>query len=137
MRRRGLLAAALALALAGVVTFASVSLAGGAGGSQAVTVRMQEFKFLGLPKNLDPGQTTFTFRNIGEFDHNFTIAYVAQGRKFKIADLGPGKTRTRTVDLKPGAYVAVCTIFNGYHASQGMVKHFSVGDIDFATGDWS
>ena len=37
-----------------------------------------------------------------------------------------------TVNLRPGSYLAVCTVFNGFHLSQGMQKRFTVGEIDLA-----
>ena len=102
-----------------------------------VNVAFREFKFVGVPKNLPPGSTTFSFTNRGQFPHNFTILYVSKGgSKFKTKTLDAGLTQDLTVNLKPGSYIAVCTIFNGYHISQGMVKPFSVGKINQDTGQW-
>ena len=96
----------------------------------------KEFKFLGVNRNYAPGTYSFTFRNQGQFQHNFRIVYVAQGRKFGIPNLAPGSSRELTVNLRPGSYIAICTVFNGYHLSQGMIKRFTVGQIDLDTGRW-
>jgi hypothetical protein len=109
----------------------------GPAGNRPVNVAFREFKFVGVPKNLPAGSTTFSFTNRGQFPHNFTILYVSKGgSKFKTKTLDAGLTQDLTVNLKPGSYIAVCTIFNGYHISQGMVKPFSVGKINQDTGQW-
>ena len=98
--------------------------------------RCREFRFGNVKKNYEPGSYTFTFRNNGEFPHNFTIVYVAQGRKFRTGDIAGGASRQMTVNLRPGSYLAVCTVFNGFHLSQGMLRRFTVGEIDLETGQW-
>ena len=51
----------------------------------AATITMREFRFGNVKKNYEPGTYTFTIRNNGEFPHNFTIVYVAQGRSSRQA----------------------------------------------------
>lgn len=134
MRRR--LTLAVVLAAVAALLAATYAGAGGSGSAQAaVTVTLRDFKFV-QPK-LNPGQTTITFKNTGKFDHNYTVVYRSKGgSKFASKDVKPGASSTMSVNLKPGAYTVLCTIFNGAHVAQGMVKHFSVGKIDFNTGKW-
>ena len=40
------------------------------------------------------------------------------------------------MNLQAGAYVAVCTVFNGGHLAQGMEKTFTVGSFDQQKGTW-
>jgi plastocyanin len=134
MRKRLVLIAALAgLAAAALASF---SVAAPRQAGQKVAVTLKEYTFLGAPAKLKPGATEFTFANKGKFEHNFTIIYAAQGTKFRSRTLAAGKTQRLTVNLQPGSYIAVCTVFTGYHASLGMVKRFTVGKIDFKTGKW-
>ncbi len=134
MRKRLLLLTAVAgLAAA---AFAGLSLAGRSEEGKRVDVSFRDYKFVGGAK-LAPGETEFYFANKGKFPHNFTVIYTSQGAsKFRSQTLNAGKTQELKVNLKPGAYLAVCTVFNGYHASLGMVKRFTVGKIDFKTGKW-
>ncbi len=65
---------------------------------------MREFKFVGVPKNIPAGSTTFSFNNRGQFPHNFTILYVTKGgSKFKTKTLNKGQTQDLTANLKPGS----------------------------------
>lgn len=135
MKRRLALLTGVAAIAAVVVTSLSLAARGGEE-QQGLNVTLRDFKFVGVPNNLDPGQVDFSFTNRGKQSHNFTISYVAQGRKFKSRTLAAGKTQELSVNLRPGSYVAVCTVFNGYHLSRGMVKRFTVGKIDFDNGRW-
>jgi plastocyanin len=90
----------------------------------------------GKASALKPGSTTFAFANTGKFAHNFTIVRTSAGAtKFKSKTLQKGDSQTLTVNLKPGSYLAVCTVFNGFHEAAGMVKVFSVGK--FNNGKWT
>jgi uncharacterized cupredoxin-like copper-binding protein len=111
---------------------------------QDATVTMKDFRFdssklkpaqFGKESPLAPGQTTFTFKNTGKNPHNFVIIRTVQGTKFSGPTVEPGKSATLSVNLKPGSYVAICAVFNGFHAASGMVKAFSVGKID-EKGKW-
>ena len=144
MKRRLVLAAALA----GVVTLVPAVPAGSTGraraAKQAVSVTLKEYSIsaallkpavFGKASALKPGSTTFSFANKGKFAHNFTIVRTSAGAtKFHSTTLAKGKSQKLTVNLKPGSYLAVCTLFNGFHEAAGMVKAFSVGT--FNNGKW-
>ena len=142
MKRRLVLGAVLVATAAIATPFAA---GGGYGGQQSVSVVLREYGIsspslklavFGKESPLKPGQTTFTIKNAGKFPHNFTIINTSPGgTKFKTPDIAPGKSATLTVNLKPGSYIAICTVFNGFHAAAGMVKSFSVGTID-EKGNW-
>ena len=142
MKRRLVFGAALAATAAIATPFAA---GGGYGGQQSVSVILREYAILspslkpavfGKESPLKPGRTTFTIKNAGKFPHNFTIINTSPGgTKFKTPDIAPGKSAKLTVNLKPGSYIAICTVFNGFHAAAGMVKSFSVGTID-EKGNW-
>jgi uncharacterized cupredoxin-like copper-binding protein len=143
MRKRLALASVLLAAIALAVPLASAGhrLAG----KQTVSVTLKEYAFIspqlrsptfGKPSNLKAGPTTFTFKNAGKFPHDFTIAVATAGApKFSSGMIKPGKSKTMTVNLKPGAYLALCMEFNGFHWASGMVKPFTVGQIN-QKGKW-
>jgi plastocyanin len=134
MKHRVLALAVLAAAPAAVYATAAPAKTAQAGGT--ATIELREFSFKG-PASLPAGQTKLTFRNRGQFPHNFTVTTALGGGKaFKSKTLEKGKRQVLNVNLKPGAYVAVCTIFNGGHLAQGMVKRFTVGKFDQSTGTW-
>jgi uncharacterized cupredoxin-like copper-binding protein len=88
---------------------------------------------------LKGGSTTFNVKNASgeQFPHNMTVvAKSAGGTQFASKTLAAGASQTLTVNLKPGAYVLVCTVFNGAHWAEGMVKSFTVGTQDGKTGRW-
>lgn len=133
---RSTLLLALGLAVTALLALSSTAPAG-YGGSQQVTVNLSEFKIagaqlrsagVGKPSALQPGRTTFAFRNKGQFPHNFVIAAASKGgSKFRTKEIAGGKSAELTVNLKPGAYLAICTVFNGAHYAAGMVRPFTVG----------
>lgn len=112
---------------------------------QAVPVSMKEYAFaspllkpavFGKASVLKGGETTFTFKNVGKFAHDFTISSTSKGgTKFSSGTIAPGKSKTVTVTLKPGSYLAVCSQFNGFHIASGMIRAFSVGKIN-DKGTW-
>jgi len=104
--------------------------------SRQATVRLKNFQF-GMRLHFKAGKTKFTFRNTGSFPHNFTVVEALGGaKKFKSATVAPGKKQVKMVNLRPGAYVVVCTVFNGAHLAQGMYKQFTVGTFNRTTGKW-
>ncbi|MGI9658279.1 MAG: hypothetical protein ACR2OD_05175 [Gaiellaceae bacterium] len=113
---------------------------------QKVPVRMSEFAFqgaglkaanFGVASKLKAGKTRFVFNNKGEFPHNFTILYKSEGGSdFESATLNGGKKQRRTIDLRAGSYIAVCTVGNGAHAAAGMFINFTVGQQDGETFMW-
>ena len=134
----------VAAALIGAVATVPMLSAGASGrttqATQSAKVTLKEFSITGAllkpaafgkASSLKAGKTTFTFKNAGKFGHNFTIIRTSKGApKFHTATIAPGKSATLTVNLKPGSYVAECTLFNGFHAAAGMVKSFSVGKFN-------
>jgi plastocyanin len=130
-------AAPALLAVAGVLVFAiggsSAQQAKKAQAAQNVSVRLSEFNF-GMPTRLKAGQTTFKFWDAGQFTHNFTV--VVGPEKFNSATFTKNQTGTLSRNLKPGAYLAICTIRNGGHMRDGMVITFTVGTQNPQTGEW-
>jgi hypothetical protein len=150
----------LVLLLGLAVLVSAFALPGSAlgGADQTVTVRMGtkkkndsgEFRFyspklraaaFGQPSLLEAGRTTFRFVNrSGEgLLHNFVIVERTIGASTGLdfaTPLEAGKSGQQTVDLRPGSYIAVCTVFSGFHYSQGMIRPFTVGTLNAETGAW-
>jgi plastocyanin len=134
MKRRAVVVVGLAAVLTAAYTSSAVG--GAKQSARSASVGMKEFRFT-MPSNLRAGRTTFTFRNTGQFPHNFTIVYTSRnGTRFRSPDVAGGQSRRQTVSLRPGAYVAVCTVFNGFHVSRGMMRRFTVGTFDQQEGRW-
>lgn len=92
----------------------------------------------GSPSALTARPTTFAFENQGQVPHNFTVVAATPGApKFRTTAVPPGATQVLVITLKPGAYLAICTMARGSHFAQGMVKAFTVGTYDPKTGKWS
>ena len=104
--------------------------------ANAVTVTLKEFKIT-MPKTLKAGPTTFKVSNKGKFPHDIVLAFHSAGTpKFGTAQIKPGASATVTATLTPGAYVLICGVGAGFHASSGMIHAFTVGKFDFTTGKW-
>ena len=101
--------------------------------TRTVNFRLSEFN-IGGPTKLQAGQTTLKFWDAGKFQHNFTI--VAGPATFGTKTFNPNETGTLSQNLKPGAYLAVCTVRSGGHMASGMVLSFQVGTQDQSTGQW-
>lgn len=99
-----------------------------------VSVSLSEFKIKGVPAKLAPGAVTFKIKNAGKFPHNFTTIFGPT--RWKSAQLAAGKSQSLSTTLKPGAYIVVCSVGAGFHASQGMIVRFTVGTFDFTTFKW-
>ena len=102
--------------------------------AKTVTVTLKEFQIKGVPAKLKPGATTFQVKNTGKFPHDFVAIFGPV--KFRTAKLQPGKSATVSATLKPGAYIVMCEVGAGFHASQGMLVKFTVGTFDFTTNKW-
>jgi hypothetical protein len=133
MKRRAIAVVALAAVL--VVSYSVSALGRGDQASGTVRVNMSGnqnsgFKFTGVPRSIDNGRVTFRFRNTSAapIQHNFTVVRTfGQARAFRSGNVAPGATKSLTVsNLRPGVYVAVCTVFNGQHALNGMISTFQV-----------
>jgi uncharacterized cupredoxin-like copper-binding protein len=143
-RRIVVVVAALAAAATTLPTLTAGAARRATKADQTAAVTLKEFSIsgkllkpavFGKASVLKPGKTKFTFKNAGKFAHNFTIVRTSPGAtKFHSSTIAAGKSQTLSVNLKPGSYVAVCTLFNGFHQAAGMVKPFSVGT--FNNGKW-
>lgn len=133
MRRSTLTLLAGATATAIAVPLIGVGFAGAA--NEGTTITLSEFKIV-MPAKLKAGQSSITVRNTGKFPHDVGVVFKGAGTTFATPVIAPGKSYTLKVNLKPGGYAVACHVGNGFHASQGMVKGFSVGTFDFATGSW-
>jgi uncharacterized cupredoxin-like copper-binding protein len=91
-----------------------------AAATTAVSVTGKEFKFhLSKTSIPTPATVTFTFKNVGTMDHDFSI-----GGKTS-AMIGPHKTAKLTVTFhKKGRFPYLCTVPG--HAQAGMKGVFTV-----------
>ena len=134
MKRRAFAVLTLAAMLVGVGVLAVTALGRGDQAARSVTIRMSGnpnagFRFQGVPRNLSAGTVRFTFRNTSAapIQHNFTVVRTfGQARRFASPTVAPGQSATRTINLRAGTYVALCTVFNGGHAANGMLVAFQV-----------
>jgi uncharacterized cupredoxin-like copper-binding protein len=92
------------------------------------------------PASVKAGPTTITFKNQGTMEHevivlktNTPAAQLKVGANHEVsedASVGedsetkPGKTKSTTIDLKPGKYVLACNIER--HYEKGMFTAFTV-----------
>ena len=88
--------------------------------THAVTVKVtaKDFSFALSTKTVKTGRVTFVIRNASPALHDFAIA----GHHSKT--IGPGKTTTLIVTLKPGRYLYKCTVDS--HAELGMKGYLRV-----------
>ncbi len=112
---------------------AATALGGTSQSDESVSIRLSgsppNFAFRGVPKTIDAGRTTFRFRNTsqGQIRHNFRVVRnLGGGRRFASKTLAAGESESKTVNLTPGTYVALCTIGDGFHAANGMLVAFTV-----------
>jgi plastocyanin len=79
-----------------------------------------EYSFAPPFQSIDkPGTYTFSLRNDGNEQHNFTIKGVGGTQ-----NAAPGETKTVELTLKPGNYEIICTVDN--HEQQGMFGTLNV-----------
>jgi plastocyanin len=102
--------------------------------SRNVSIRLAEFDIGGTTRLPSGGQYTFRFWNAGSFPHNFVV--LAGPTRFTSQTLQRNGTQNLGVNLRPGAYLAVCTVREGGHMNNGMVHTFTVGTQDAQTGEW-
>ena len=78
------------------------------GAATSVPVSETEFKIT-LPKStLAAGSYSFAVKNDGKIDHDLVVQ--GNGVDEKTPTIGPGKSATLKVDLKPGTYDVYCSI---------------------------
>ena len=92
------------------------------------------------PASVKAGPTTITFTNQGTMEHEVVVlktdtpaAQLKVGANHEVSEKAsvgedsetkPGKTKSTTIDLKPGNYVLVCNIER--HYEKGMYTAFTV-----------
>ena len=108
--------------------------AGAAQASATLSIRLDDFDLGHKTRIAKGGQTTIKLWNAGAFPHNWTI--VAGPTKVASQTLNRNGRQELTADLKPGAYMAICTVGNGNHLAQGMYRQFTVGTRNAQTGQW-
>lgn len=143
-----------ALAAAGVITVLGLGgLPGRPQRSPVITIGGTEYAFLGVPKTIAPGPTTFAFENRGKVAHMMVIArlkdgitpdrvlhtrtsgerdaMIEGGEGALVAAPGEAAVDRLVVPLAPGAtYVLFCLARNGPHqpphVALGMFASFRV-----------
>jgi uncharacterized cupredoxin-like copper-binding protein len=92
------------------------------------------------PATVKAGKTTITFKNVGTKVHEVVVLKTdTPAGQLKVgadhtvsedasvgedSETDPGKSKSTTIDLKPGTYVFVCNIEN--HYAKGMYAPFTV-----------
>lgn len=87
-----------------------------------VNVTTTEMSFSFDPMPTKAGRITFVVTNHGKIKHNFVLE--ANGREYATQKIPPGGSETFTVDLGPGTYNFVCTVFG--HNLAGMQGSFTL-----------
>jgi len=99
-----------------------------------------KYYFTATPGSVSAGKTTITFKNMGTKVHELIVLKTGTpAGKLKVganhevsedasvgedSETDPGKTKSVTIDLKPGRYVFVCNIAR--HYEKGMYIPFTV-----------
>jgi uncharacterized cupredoxin-like copper-binding protein len=108
---------ALSVAVLGLVAGSATAQAS-TSGETTVKVTATDFRYTLSTKTVKAGRVTFVIRNASPAMHDFKIA----GHVSKA--IGPGKTTSLTVTLKPGRYLYTCTVDS--HAELGMKGYLRV-----------
>lgn len=92
-----------------------------------VGVVLRDFRFEPNPLKVTPGRVRFHLKNRGSVEHDFSIVGVTTHSEHdhKQHLVQPGRSRTIEVDLKPGAYEAICTVPG--HKEAGMTVTVQAG----------
>jgi uncharacterized cupredoxin-like copper-binding protein len=135
-RRVGLLGLIAVLA-AVIVAVALASTSNAASKSSKVT--LSEFKISPSPKSVSAGKITFTVKNAGDMTHEMAVIKTTtaasklpvsgksaseKGKVGEAEDIGAGKSKKLTLNLKKGHYVLICNIPGHYKG--GMRADFTV-----------
>jgi uncharacterized cupredoxin-like copper-binding protein len=135
-RRVGLLGivAVLAAFVAAIVVATNSDAA-----SKSSTVTLSEFKVSPSPKSVSHGKVTFTVKNKGHMEHELVVMKTTKsasklpvsgsrasdkGSVGEVEDIGAGKSKKLTLNLKKGHYVLICNIPGHYKG--GMRSDFTV-----------
>lgn len=116
------LAAAIVLGVAGCARRGAGPQAGGAGKTQAVTVKAAGMKFDPTVIATTPGtKLTITFNNTDTVEHNLTIPQL----NAKMPNVPAGKSQTLDVTVtRAGEFDVICTVPG--HRESGMLGKLSV-----------
>jgi plastocyanin len=90
--------------------------------AQAVQVTEVDYKIRLPETTLTAGKYTFAVKNEGKVPHNLVVK--GAGVQEATPDLGPGKSESLTVELKPGSYEFYCSIPG--HKQLGMDQQVTV-----------
>jgi uncharacterized cupredoxin-like copper-binding protein len=135
-RRAGLLG--IIAVLAAVIAAVAIATSSDAA-TKSAAVTLSEFKVSPSPKSVSAGKVTFTVKNTGHMEHELTIIKTSKGASKlpvaskrasetgkigEIEDVGAGKSKKHTFNLKKGHYVLICNIPGHYQA--GMRADFTV-----------
>lgn len=138
----------LAFSLMGA-SYAGVETKTASAGSAAQKIKIvaKDYRFTGIPKKIDAGETVFKFKNEGEEVHEAVILKLLHGKKIEkllklpekkamkhVKVIGalfakPGKEAKKPLkaDLKAGRYVALCFVTGEDetpHFAMGMLRKF-------------
>jgi hypothetical protein len=83
---------------------------------EPIQTRLAEWEILLTPSAIPAGTVRFAVTNFGSMPHAFEIE--GQNVQKEARELGPGQTTNMLAELRPGNYVAFCSI--GDHRERGM-----------------
>jgi uncharacterized cupredoxin-like copper-binding protein len=129
----------LPLALASIATVGVLAVPAVAPAATSVGVRLTEFKLTAAKTAVTAGKVTFTVKNAGKMEHELVVIKTSRkaadlpkngegkaSEKGSVGEveLGAGKTKTLTLNLKKGHYALICNV--GMHYMAGMRADFTV-----------
>jgi plastocyanin len=108
--------------------------AGAAQAAQTLSIRLDDFDLGSKTRIPTGGQTTIKLWNAGRFPHNWTV--VSGPTRVASQTLNRNGRQQLSANLRPGAYMVICTVGNGNHLAQGMYRQINVGVRNQQTGQW-
>ena len=124
----------LAVATVATLVPAATALAGG-----STKVTLDEFSVKASPKSVTHGKVSFNVKNAGDDKHELVVIKTStaasklkvtngrvseKGSVGEVEDIGPGKSKKLSLNLKKGKYVLICNLPGHYKA--GMYSSFTV-----------
>ncbi|GAA4293054.1 hypothetical protein GCM10023086_03530 [Streptomyces venetus] len=95
-----------------------------------VTAELTDFHIALSTGKFQPGQYTFTAKNMGQHEHALEIE--GPGGENRSKTLDPGQSTTLTVTLKSGSYEVYCPVDG--HKDLGMKTSITVGGAPASSG---